>query len=137
MDNFDLLEYVLPKDGYYCVLALESGNYAGTKLIATREEAQTLIDKYLARKQDVYFAVAKFKEPTKGRVQTNVQALKAVWLDIDCGEKKAEVNEKTGRPDGYIDQAAGAKKLQEFCETVGLPQPTLVNSGVDCTHTGC
>jgi hypothetical protein len=129
MENFDLLEYVLPKDGYYCVLALESGNYAGTKLIATREEAQTLIDKYLARKQDVYFAVAKFKEPTKGRVQTNVQALKAVWLDIDCGEKKAEVNEKTGRPDGYIDQAAGAEKLREFCETVGLPQPTLVNSG--------
>jgi hypothetical protein len=129
MENFDLLEYVLPKGGYYCVLALESGNYAGTKLIATREEAQTLIDKYLARQQDVYFAVAKFKDPTKGRVQTNVQALKAVWLDIDCGEKKAEVNGKTGRPDGYIDQATGAKKLKEFCETVGLPQPTLVNSG--------
>ena len=129
MDNFDLLEYVLPEGGYYCVLALESGGFAGTKLIATREEAQNLVDKYLAKKQDVYFAVAKFKDPDKGRTQVNVQALKAVWLDIDCGEKKAEVNEKTGRPDGYIDQAAGAKKLREFCETVGLPQPTLVNSG--------
>lgn len=129
MENFDLLEYVLPEGGYYCVLALESGNYAGTELIATREEAQTLIDKYVARKQDVYFAVAKFKDPDKGRKQVNVQALKALWLDIDCGEKKAEVNEKTGRPDGYIDQATGAKKLKEFCETVGLPQPTLVNSG--------
>ena len=129
MDNFDLLEYVLPEGGYYCVLALESGDFAGTKLIATREEAQNLVDKYLAKGQDVYFAVAKFKDPDKGRTQVNVQALKAVWLDIDCGEKKAEVNEKTGRPDGYIDQAAGAKKLKEFCETVGLPQPTLVNSG--------
>ena len=129
MDNFDLLEYVLPEGGYYCVLALESGDFAGTKLVATREEAQNLVDKYLAKGQDVYFAVAKFKDPDKGRTQVNVQALKAVWLDIDCGEKKAEVNEKTGRPDGYIDQAAGAKKLREFCETVGLPQPTLVNSG--------
>lgn len=129
MDNFDLLEYVLPEGGYYCVLALESGDFAGTKLVATREEAQNLVDKYLAKGQDVYFAVAKFKDPDKGRTQVNVQALKAVWLDIDCGEKKAEVNEKTGRPDGYIDQAAGAKKLKEFCETVGLPQPTLVNSG--------
>jgi len=129
MDNFDLLEYVLPEGGYYCVLALESGDFAGTELVATREEAQNLVDKYLAKKQDVYFAVAKFKDPNKGRTQVNVQALKAVWLDIDCGEKKAEVNEKTGRPDGYIDQAAGAKKLREFCETVGLPQPTLVNSG--------
>jgi len=129
MDNFDLLEYVLPEGGYYCVLALESGDFAGTKLVATREEAQNLVDKYLAKGQDVYFAVAKFKDPDKGRKQVNVHALKAVWLDIDCGEKKAEVNEKTGRPDGYIDQAAGAKKLQEFCETVGLPQPTLVNSG--------
>ena len=129
MENFDLLEYVLPEGGYYCVLALESGDFAGVKLVATREEAQALIDKYLAKEQDVYFAVAKFKDPDKGRTQVNVHALKAVWLDIDCGEKKAEVNEKTGRPDGYIDQAAGAKKLQEFCETVGLPQPTLVNSG--------
>ena len=129
MENFDLLEYVLPEGGYYCVLALESGDFAGTKLVATREEAQNLVDKYLAKGQDVYFAVAKFKDPDKGRTQVNVQALKAVWLDVDCGEKKAEVNEKTGRPDGYIDQAAGAKKLQEFCETVGLPQPTLVNSG--------
>jgi hypothetical protein len=129
MDNFDLLEYVLPEGGYYCVLALESGDFAGVKLVATREEAQALVDKYLAKEQDVYFAVAKFKDPDKGRTQVNVHALKAVWLDIDCGEKKAEVNEKTGRPDGYIDQAAGAKKLQEFCETVGLPQPTLVNSG--------
>ena len=129
MENFDLLEYVLPEGGYYCVLALESGDFAGTKLVATREEAQALVDEYLAKEQDVYFAVAKFKDPDKGRKQVNVQALKAVWLDIDCGEKKAEVNEKTGRPDGYIDQAAGAKKLKEFCETVGLPQPTLVNSG--------
>jgi hypothetical protein len=129
MDNFDLLEYVLPEGGYYCVLALESGDFAGTKLVATREEAQNLVDKYLAKGQDVYFAVAKFKDPDKGRTQVNVQALKAVWLDIDCGEKKAEVNEKTGRPDGYIDKEAGAKKLREFCETVGLPQPTLVNSG--------
>lgn len=129
MQTFDLLEYVLPENGYFCVLGLRSGGYPETKLVATREEAQDLIDSYLKQKRDVYFAVAKFEEPKKGRVQTNVQALKALWLDIDCGEKKAEVNKITGRPDGYIDQAAGAKKLQEFCNTVGLPPPTIVNSG--------
>ena len=129
MEAFDLLEHVLPEHGYFCVVGLRSEGYPETKLVPTREKAQGLIDSYLKQERDVYFAVAKFKDPSEGRTQTNVQMLKALWLDIDCGEKKAEVNATTGRPDGYIDQETGAKSLKEFCETVGLPAPTIVNSG--------
>jgi ABC-type Na+ transport system ATPase subunit NatA len=39
------------------------------------------------------------------------------------------VNESTGRPDGYIDQATAIQELVKFCELVGLPIPLLVNSG--------
>ena len=78
--------------------------------------------------RSVFFGVAKYATG-KNRTKENVQALKAFWLDVDCGEAKAEVNPDTGRPDGYIDQAAGLQALRTFCKTVGLPTPTLVSSG--------
>lgn len=43
---------------------------------------------------------------------------KHFWLDIDCGENKP-----------YATQADGVAALQSFCKTLGLPKPTMVNSG--------
>lgn len=128
MENFDLLEYVQPQDGWFCVLGLDAEGRPNQTLVATREEVDAVVKKLVAKKLNVYFGVAKFRTD-ENRKKDNVLSLKAFWLDIDCGPTKVEVNPKTGRPDGYESQAAGAVKLKEFCTDTGLPIPTIVSSG--------
>jgi hypothetical protein len=77
------------------------------------DAVQTLLNE----KFDVYFACAKYEE-SGSRTNDNVKNIKAFWLDIDCG---------VGKP--YADQGDGLNALKAFCKTVGLPRPTVVNSG--------
>ena len=127
MINTDLLNLVQPPDGWFAVVGIGA---SGTKqkMVATLEEVQEEAEKLLEQKRDVYFGVAKYASNT-GRKKDNVLALRALWVDIDCGEGKAEVDPITGVPKGYVDQSVGAAALKEFCEKVGFPLPTLVNSG--------
>lgn len=127
MANIDLLTRVQSPDGWLTVLGLK-GKSAIQELVQTREEFDNHVEDFLAKGRDVYFGVAKF-ETNQNRKKENVKHLKAFWLDLDCGESKAEVNPKTNRPDGYIDQVAGLQALQGFCKLIGLPKPLLVNSG--------
>ena len=127
MENFDLLRYVQPEEGYICVLGL-SDDYPKQRLVATYEEAYSVADSFVKAGRNAFFAVARFKTPDN-RKQENVASLKAFWLDIDCGPTKAQINPETGIPFGYIDQKTGLKTLLQFCDTVGLPIPTIVNSG--------
>ena len=130
MTDFDLISTVQPDEGWFAMFGLKAGTKELTQtLVATREEFDALTEEYLALGYDCYFGVAKYKEGDKGRVKDNVRALKSFFIDVDCGERKALENPKTGRPDGYIDQETGLKALKEFCELVGLPLPTIVNSG--------
>lgn len=127
MSNIDLLDTVLASDGYYCVAGLKNGRIKQS-FHTTREEVDAKVIELSDAGRDVYFALAKFKSD-ESRTKENVQTLKSFWLDIDCGEAKAAVNEETGKPDGYIDQATAIQELVKFCELVGLPTPLLVNSG--------
>jgi hypothetical protein len=131
MTTFDLLKAVQPDSGYFAIVGLKgSGDELKRRqfLVETREEADAHIQRLDAANWNVYFGVAKYTDDSS-RKQSNVKALKAFWVDIDCGPSKAVVNPKTNRPDGYIDQATGLRALQEFCRTIGLPKPILVNSG--------
>lgn len=114
--DFDLLHHVQPASGHIAIVGIKDG-YVRQTLVPTREEADAAIETYLHGGRDVYFGVAKYTQATS-RTQENVQALKAFWLDIDCGPNK-----------DYDDQEQGLKALQGFCKTVGLPRPTLVDSG--------
>jgi len=128
MSNIDLLNTVLPSEGYYCVAGLGGGRPMRQSFHETREEVDAKVLELLEDGRDVYFALARF-ETAEERKKHNVKFLRAFWVDIDCGEAKAVVDEKTGRPDGYIDQATAIQELVKFCELVGLPIPLLVNSG--------
>jgi hypothetical protein len=128
MTNFDLLTKVQPSEGWFAVLGIKGKNSVKQTLVATREEVDQLAQEYVNEQRNVYFGVAKF-ETDQNRLKDNVKKLKAFWLDIDCGEGKAEINPKTGRPDGYIDQTTGLQELRRFCNLIGLPRPILVNSG--------
>jgi hypothetical protein len=114
--DFDLLQYVQPASGHFAIVGIKDG-YVRQSLVPTREEADAAIETYLRGGRDVYFGVAKYTQATS-RTQENVQALKAFWLDIDCGPNK-----------DYDDQTQGLNALRGFCKTVGLPRPTLVDSG--------
>jgi hypothetical protein len=127
MATFDLLDAVLPKDGWFCITGIKD-EIAWQRLVETREEADDVARDYLDGERDVYFGCAKF-ETGQNRKADNAKYFKAVWLDIDCGPTKAKPNPKTGKIDGYIDQHTGLQELQRFCKTIGLPKPVLVNSG--------
>ena len=128
MEQTDLLNLVQPSDGWFCIVGIKGPGDVRQELVSTREEVDALAEQYVASGRNVFFGVAKFAT-RDNRTKENVRALKAFWLDIDCGEAKAQVDPVTGRPDGYIDQVAGLAALKEFCAVVGLPKPTLVNSG--------
>lgn len=128
MQGVDLLSMVQPVEGWFAVLGIKGVRDVKQQLVATREEVDELVARYTTEERNVFFGVAKY-ETDQNRTKDNVKALRAFWMDIDCGEAKAVPNSKTGRPDGYIDQAAGLKALQVFCSTLSLPRPTLVDSG--------
>jgi hypothetical protein len=127
MTNFDLLRAVQPDDGWFAVVGIK-GDSKQQELVETREEFDEQVQRFTRQQRNVFFGVAKYATG-ENRKKDNVQGLKAFWLDIDCGPTKAEPNPKTGRPDGYIDQATGLLALREFVKTIGLPKPILVNSG--------
>lgn len=131
MQQYDLLSLVQPAGGWFAITGIKgTGKEADVRqeLVATREEADALIERFVDAGRNVFFGVAKYATGDN-RKKENVLGLKAFWLDVDCGPAKAEPNPKTGRPDGYVDQSAAVAALRTFCKSVGLPSPTLVNSG--------
>ena len=132
MAEFDLLNTVQPADGWFCVTGIlkKDGGKDDVKqtLVATRQEVDALVARYVKQRRNVFFAVAKYATDAN-RTKANVKAVKAFWLDLDCGKDKAVPNPKTGIPGGYLTQPEAAKALQGFCTLVGLPLPIVVNSG--------
>lgn len=131
MTNFDLLDAVQPADGWYAVVGIK-GTGANLQrqqhLVDTREEVDVISTRLVQGGWNVFFGVAKYTDDSS-RKKSNVRALKAFWLDIDCGADKAVPNPKTGRPNGYADQASGLAALRKFCKHIGLPKPIIVSSG--------
>lgn len=115
-EDFDLLSAVQPEEGWYAIVGL-SPDSKQQELVKTREEADEWAKTFLNQGRNVFFGVAKYKDDSS-RKKSNVLALKSLWLDIDCGPEK-----------DYDTQEEGVNALRSFCNTVGMPRPTLVNSG--------
>lgn len=124
----DLLSLVQPQGGWFAVVGIKKEGSVQQHMVQTREEVDALTEKLLKHEFDVYFGVAKYKDDSS-RLRSNVQALRAFWLDLDCGPDKAAPNPRTGKINGYIDQAAAFAALKAFVKEHNLPRPTLVNSG--------
>ena len=117
MAEFDLLSAVQPSDGWYAIVGINGKTGVRQEFAETREDANSIIQKFMTQGRDVYFGVAKYKENGK-RNKANVQALRALWVDLDCGEDKP-----------YANQAEALTALRKFCAESGLQRPVLVNSG--------
>jgi hypothetical protein len=123
MATTDLLNAVLPTEGWYCIVGLKQEGRPRQVFVQTIEEAEDEITNLLADKYDAYFACAKYENDQDGRTQKNSAYFKSFWLDVDCGVDK-DISGK-----GYLDQATGLAELKKFCEAINLPLPTVVNSG--------
>lgn len=114
--EFDLLSAVQPEGGWFAIVGI-SASGTKQKLVQTRGEADEYIQRFLDRSDNVFFGVAKYANGDS-RKKDNVQAIKALWADIDCGPTK-----------DYPDQQVAFAALQAFCKSTGLPRPIVVNSG--------
>jgi len=123
MATTDLLDAVLPTEGWYCIVGLKQEGHPRQVFVQSLVEASDEITNLLDQKYDVYFACAKYENDTDGRTQKNSAYFKSFWLDIDCGIDK----DLTGK--GYVDQTTGLEELKKFCSNNFLPLPTVVNSG--------
>ncbi len=125
MTSFDLLAAVLPPEGRYC--AFGSGRYISQKFFDDRESFDKQIEWLVENKFDAYFGCAKYGDQDN-RTHQNASFFRALWMDIDCGEEKAQPN-KDGKITGYVDQATGLQAVIGFVKQHKLPRPIVVDSG--------
>jgi len=72
---------------------------------------------------DVYFGCAEYETPVS-RLANNASGAWGFWMDLDCGEAKAEAGK------GYLTAEEAEHAIGTFCSDTGLPAPThVVDSG--------
>ena len=127
------LRLILPEegDGYYIAAIRRTRGGLKHQFAATVEELWSAIESADRGGFDTFHACASFKEPFSdpqgipagerrfGRTKHNVRGLKSFFLDIDAGPEKS-----------YTDQHAARIALANFCRTLKLPTPILVDSGL-------
>ena len=137
MNTLEFLQTILPDDGIHYVVLFKQGSGAPAhKAYSDLEKMAEAIESYSRQESlSVYHACATYKEAVietedengnlkrKWRIPENWDKAKAFWLDIDCGEAKAE------KGDGYHTQKDAAIAVKEFCRAVNLPMPMLISSG--------
>ena len=75
------------------------------------------IDEYMDAGWNVYYSTAGFGTKDQANAD-NAVSKKELYIDVDCGEEKP-----------YADKEAGLVALRDFAKAIGLPKPTLVDSG--------
>ena len=89
-------------------------------------DMQEQLEKWLPD-HDLYFSMSNFEGPGK-RTKDRVSSVKAFWLDLDCGPEKGAAT-ANGTPKGYLTKRLAAEALEKFRAELGLPMPTLVDTG--------
>ena len=117
---FDLLDAVLPAEGRYCVFGL--GKFPDQRFCDTRAEVDAIAQEFIKNKANAFYGCAKYGEQNN-RTHANAKYFRALWIDVDCGEAKADEGK------GYRTQTEGLKKFKEFCVATKLPTPIIVDSG--------
>ncbi len=134
METVDFLRAIVPSGlNVIARMAEKPTATGGTRKVAshiickTHEEAATVAASL--GQQDVYYALAAYKqgfhENAKGkrvlRVRENVEAVKALWLDIDF---KGE----------YPDARTALLAVKVFCQQVKMPAPSVVVGSGNGVH---
>lgn len=119
MDAVQFFDVIMPSAGQRCLAIPWKGKSfyhvwgADNAWLAT---ASQRIDQ--RHQKDIYFAVATFKDQSS-REQTNVEAVRSFWVDLDVGPTKP-----------YRSARDAAAAILAFAAKLGLARPFLVASGV-------
>tara|TARA_R110000803_G_scaffold1016_1_gene3382 strand:- start:17 stop:2824 length:2808 start_codon:yes stop_codon:yes gene_type:complete len=113
------LARILANEGYYCLVAIKKSLPVQHSFYTTLEELQVRAEKRLASGWDIYYGCFTYKDGSSRKVP-NALLAKSFWLDLDCGE---------GDNKPFNNQSEALAALKVFCNTTGLPTPTLINSG--------
>lgn len=115
--NREFIQAVTADGGYYAIVGMSKGKLREQIFVESLDEVEATVKDLAAKERDIFFGLAKFGTP-KERTRANATKVKAIWLDIDCGE---------GKP--YETKEEAVADLGRFCQDVGLPKPTIVGSG--------
>ena len=116
MDTKQFLSTVLGDEGYYCVAGFKDGKVI-QKFYGSLDSVAETAANFDLEGRDAYFALGTFVDGTN-RKADNVQHLRSLFLDLDCGK---------GKP--YATQHEALIALREFYTKYKLPRPTVVDSG--------
>ncbi len=116
MDTKQFLSTVLSDEGYYCVAGIKNGKTI-QKFYTSLDAAIETANNFDLEERDAYFALGSFVDGTNRKAE-NVQHVKSLFLDLDCGE---------GKP--YKTQQDALLALKDWYKKYNIPRPTVVNSG--------
>ena len=125
-DTLSFLHAVLPATGPYVVASI--GSYTTHLIASTIAEVEQLGWAQTTRNRDAYFLIGSVNDGTitKGlRAATNICALRALRVDLDCGE---------GKP--YPDQAAAAAAHQRSVSARLLARRQMVHLDQFASESG-
>ena len=126
MDTETFLRTALGDEGYYCVFAYNKQKQVIQKFYSEIQEVIKEAHDLDADGYNTFYALGTFIT-SQNREANNVQQMRSLFLDIDCGELSEK--EKQRGVKKYLTQEEALVELRRFCNETGLPKPTIVNSG--------
>lgn len=121
MSRLDFLKDILPSGTRYSlrlVKKLHTGkDSAKNEMFDSIEEMENNIDGWVNKGWNVYYATAGFGAANNAQA-LNAVAKRELYVDVDCGPDKP-----------YQTKGDGLNELKSFVVAVGLPRPTIVDSG--------
>lgn len=117
METKEFLSTVVDTQGYYCIVGIKTGKTI-QKFYNSVDAAAEAAHEFDAEGYDAYYTPATYVEGVNRKAE-NVLHMKALFLDLDCGEDKP-----------YPTQRDALIALQQFKNKYDLPTWTaIVNSG--------
>lgn len=118
MSQLEFLHGILPEGARYSLRVIKKAsgaafNHFFTSVESMLDDVQGWVDQGF----DVYYVTAGFGAAQNATAE-NAVSKRELYVDIDCGPSKS-----------YADKSLGAQALRNFCKDVGLPRPTVVDSG--------
>lgn len=122
MDALSFLRGALAEGNFYCLLALKDGGKEKENrrqvFFSSRAKLVDAAAIWDSRGWDTFFALGSFAD-AGSRTAEEVQNVKAFFVDLDIGDD----------PKKYVNVSEAIAGLRKFCKQLGLPKPTIVNSG--------
>lgn len=132
MEALDFFKTILPSEGWYYLILINRVTKRVTHKAYNSLEAMAHAAVELDRDEDfnLYYACASYQNEyienegkRKMRNPANYGRAKSLWIDLDCGEDKAE------KGDGYLTKLDAVKAILTFCNANEFPGPMIVDSG--------